>query len=140
MSRFMGIQSSTEIGKTGADMFNTGCLAECRFANSRSSSAISPMVVLLFLAVLAFFGGSALAESCLTASDMDAATRSALTNSGTRYFDMIARGDVASLRQSAIPSLAADFSGIEGTVKENQSALDGSKGSALPPFCLEVQG
>ena len=47
---------------------------------------------------------------------------------------MIAKGDVASLRQNAIPSLAADFSGVEGTVKENQAALAGSKGTARPPF------
>jgi len=95
---------------------------------------------LAVLAVLAFSAGNALAESCLTSSDMDAATRSALTGSGNRYFDMIARGDAASLRQSAIPSLAGDFSGIEGTVKENQSALTGSKASARPPFLLEAQG
>src|SRR6266481_3166221 len=53
---------------------------------------------------------------------------------------MVARGDSVSLRQSAIPSLAGDFSGIEGTVKENQSALAGSKASARPPFLLEATG
>jgi hypothetical protein len=71
---------------------------------------------------------------------MDAATHTALTNTGLRYFDMIARGDAASLKQSAIPSLAGDFSGIEGTIKDNQPALSGSKADARPPFLLEVQG
>jgi hypothetical protein len=96
--------------------------------------------VLAFLAVFVFSAANALGESCLTASDMDAATRGALTNSGLRYFDMVARGDVASLRQSAIPSLASDFSGIEGTVKENQPALAGSKPAARPPFLLQEDG
>jgi hypothetical protein len=95
---------------------------------------------LAVLAVLAFSAGNVLAESCLTSSDMDAATRNSLTSSGVRYFEMIARGDAASLRQNAIPSLAGDFSGVEGTVKENQSALAGSKASARPPFLLEAQG
>ena len=115
-----------------------------RFVKSRAADAFSRMAVVLagfaVLAVLAFSAGNALAESCLTSSDMDAATRTSLTSSGVRYFEMIARGDAASLRQNAIPSLAGDFSGVEGTVKENQSALTGSKASARPPFLLEAQG
>ncbi|MEY2395468.1 MAG: hypothetical protein QOF94_1813, partial [Acidobacteriaceae bacterium] len=122
-------------------MFDEGSLLKRRFGKSTSSRAISRITRLLaVLTVLVFLAGSALAESCLSASDMDAATRNALTGSGTRYFDMIARGDVASLRQNSIPSLAGDFSGIEGTVKENQAALAGSKGSLRPPFLLEAQG
>jgi hypothetical protein len=92
------------------------------------------------MVLLAFTASHARAESCLTATDMDAATRTALTNADLRYFDMIARGDAASLRQSVISSLAADFSGIEATIKENQSALSGSKAVARPPFLLEAQG
>ena len=122
-------------------MFDEGSLLKRRLGKSTSSRAISRMTLLLaVLTVLVLLAGSALAESCLSASDMDAATRNALTGSSTRYFDMIARGDVASLRQNSIPSLAGDFSGIEGTVKENQAALAGSKGSPRPPFLLEAQG
>jgi hypothetical protein len=80
------------------------------------------------------------AESCLTATDMDAATRTALTNAGLRYFNFIAAGDAAALRQNAIPGLAADFSSIEATVKDNQSALTGSKAAVRPPFLLEADG
>jgi len=83
---------------------------------------------------------STVAETCLTANDMDAATRNALNTSGLHYFDIIAKGDVAALRQSAIPSLAGDFSGIEGTVKDNQAALAGSRASARPPFLLQAEG
>ena len=97
-------------------------------------------MLLAVLIVLGFSAANAVAESCLTGSDMDAATRNALTSTGLRYFDMIARGDAASLRQNAIPSLATDFSGIEGTIKNNQPALAGAKGSARPPFLLELGG
>jgi len=83
---------------------------------------------------------SAFAESCQTAKEMDDATRTGLTASALRDFGLIAKGDVASLRQSAIPSLAADFSGIEARVKENQPALAASNASARPPFLLVAEG
>jgi len=95
------------------------------------------------LALAALIMGAVLrarAENCQTATDMDAATRSALNSTGQRYFDMIARGDTASLRQSAIPSLASDFSGIENTVKDHQKDLAGSHATARPPFLLEADG
>jgi len=120
-------------------MFDEECLLKRRFV--KVCSALPRMGMLLaVLTISAFSAADALAENCLTASDMDAATRSALTSGGLRYFDMISRGDVASLRQNSIPSLAGDFSGIEGTVKENQAALAGSKASARPPFLLEATG
>jgi hypothetical protein len=80
------------------------------------------------------------AENCQTATDMDPATRAALTTTGQRYFDMIGKGDAASLRQNAIPSLASDFSGIESTVKDHQKALAASHQTARPPFLLEADG
>ncbi len=92
------------------------------------------------LALLAFSPSRALAETCLTSSDMDDATRVALVAAGLHYFDLVAKGDVTSLRQSAIPGMAGDFSSIETTVKDNQSALAGSKPAARPPFLLVAEG
>jgi hypothetical protein len=71
---------------------------------------------------------------------MDPATRSALASAAQRYFDLVAKGDITSLRQAAIPNLASDFSGIETTVKDNQSALTGTKGTARPAFLLDAEG
>ncbi len=92
------------------------------------------------LALLVISASSVLAENCLTSTDMDAATRTALTSTALHYFDLIAKGDTAALRQSAIASLAGDFSGIEGTIKENQAALAGAKAVARLPFLLEAEG
>jgi hypothetical protein len=80
------------------------------------------------------------AETCLTASDLDDATRAALSTAALHYFDLVAKGDTASLRQSAIPSLASDFSGIENAVRESQPALAGSKATIRPPFVLQAEG
>lgn len=71
---------------------------------------------------------------------MDGATRTALTNTALHYYDLIAKGDSTTLRQSAIPSLAADFSGIESTIKANEAALTSARPAARPPFLLEAQG
>jgi hypothetical protein len=92
------------------------------------------------LAVVTFGVANVAAENCLTANDMEPATRTTLVSAGQRYFDSIAKGDVGSLKQAAIPSLASDFSGIENTIKGNQAALAGSRGTARPPFLLEAGG
>jgi hypothetical protein len=92
------------------------------------------------LALLVFFVSSALAESCLTSRDMDDATRTALTTAALRYFDLIAKDDTVTLRQGMTPSLASDFSGIETTVKESQTALAGSRATVRPPFLLAAEG
>jgi hypothetical protein len=92
------------------------------------------------LALTACWAANAAAENCVTASDMEPAVRTALVSAGQRYFDFIVKGDAASLRLNAIPSLASDFSAIETTVKDNQAALSGSKGTARPPFLLEADG
>jgi hypothetical protein len=84
--------------------------------------------------------GRALGQSCETSQDMDAATRSALEAAGRQYFDYTAKGDVASIRQRAIPSLAADFSGIEAAVKDNQENFSGAQATVRPAFLLKAEG
>jgi hypothetical protein len=95
-------------------------------------------LIYVFIALLfAVCASGAMAESCQMASDMDGATRAALTNTALHYYDLIAKGDTAALRQASIPSLAADFSGIETTIKDNQPALAGVTATARPPFLLD---
>jgi len=72
--------------------------------------------------------------------EMEESARSALEGTSKRYFDMVAKGDAASLKQSAIPSLAADFSGVETAVKDNQPDLTGGQATPRPPFLLQVEG
>ena len=106
-------------------------------ATSRLRIALTCAVIFIWLGSCA---GLAFAqESCQTSTDMDAAARSSMTNTATRYFDLIARGDTATLRQNAIFSLQNDFTGIEGTVKANQAGLAGARPTARPPFLLNEQ-
>jgi hypothetical protein len=84
--------------------------------------------------------GFASAQTCFTANDMDAPTRSALVDTAKRYFDMAARGDFAALRQNSIASVASDFSGIETAVKDNQANFAGAQATPRAPFLLKAEG
>lgn len=104
---------------------------------SRASRNLALGIVLSALALLPM---NARAQSCQTSSELEDAPRAAITAAGQRYFDMAAKGDVASLRQNAIPSLASDFSGIETTVKDHQPDFAGATGTVKSLFLLEANG
>ena len=79
-------------------------------------------------------------QTCFTAADMDEPTRAALQGAGKRYFEMVSRGDSASLKQNAISSLASEFSPVENAVKDNQPNLSGAQAAPRPPFLLKAEG
>jgi hypothetical protein len=94
----------------------------------------------LLFGVLFSFPAVGQAQTCLTPDDMDASSKAALTSTGQRFFDMVAKGDSAALRQNAIPSLAGDFSAIETSIKDNQANFAGAKATPRPPLLLKAEG
>jgi hypothetical protein len=100
-----------------------------------------PSANFLCLALLLSYSAlTAWAQTCQTSGDLDDATRSALTAAGQKYFDMAAKGDTASLRQHTVANLAADFSNLEGAVKDNQANLAGAQANVRSVFMLEAEG
>src|SRR5579872_965150 len=97
----------------------------------------SSIAVVFSACLFSFCATSIQAQTCQTSSDMDAATRTALTNAGQRYFDMAAKDDAASLKQNAIPSLASSFAGIENLLKERQPDLSGAQPTVKGVFLLD---
>ena len=97
-------------------------------------------ILWVILGVVALLPLCALGQRCQTSGELDDSSRSAITSAGQRYFDMAAKGDVASLRQSAIPSLAANFSGVEATIKNHQQDFAGAQGTLKSVFLLEADG
>ena len=91
-------------------------------------------IALLTLALSPLTAG---AQSCQTASDLDDATRMAITSAGQRFFAMAAKEDTASLRQNSIPSLAADFGGIEDTIKDHEKDLAAAQATVKGVFLLD---
>ena len=96
--------------------------------------------VWIALILLAGTTASASAQSCQTSTDLDDATRSAITAAGQRYFEMAVKGASASLRQNAIASLASDFSSIEATVQDHQPELAGAQAALKSVFLLQADG
>lgn len=96
--------------------------------------------ICLLLASFAGFAFRASAQSCEESGDLEEATRAAITSAGQRYFALAAKGDSASLRQSAIPSLASDFSGVEASVKDHQQEFTDAKATIKSEFLLEAEG
>jgi hypothetical protein len=92
------------------------------------------------LLVIVGFATGAKAQTCLTAEDMEPAVRSALETTAKRYYDLVSKVDVATLRQNAIPGVASDFGGIEGAIRENQANFAGATATVRPPFVLEADG
>ena len=95
----------------------------------------------ILVVTLALLGGTpAPAQTCLGAGDMDPSTATALTNAAENYFQMIARGDSTTLQQNSIASVAANFSGIQTAVRDNQKDLAGATAVARPPYLLQAEG
>ena len=94
------------------------------------------------LAVGAILCASSLgsAQTCLSAADMDPAVKTALENAGKRFFDMASKGDVFSLKQNSIPSLAENFSSVESAVVENKASFAGAQATPRLPFLLKAEG
>lgn len=91
----------------------------------------------LVVVSLLFVASAVSAQTCQTSADMDAAVRTAITSAGQRYFGLATKGDVASLKQNSIPSLASDFGGVENLIKERQPDLTGAQAILKNAFLLD---
>jgi hypothetical protein len=112
--------------------FSNSIKAKAEFNMNLARSLTPALWIALALSPL-----SARAQSCQTSSDLDDATRNAITAAGQRYFGMATKGDVASMRQNAIPSLASDFSGIEATIKDHERDLAAAQATVKGVFLLD---
>lgn len=103
-------------------------------------SHCTSVVRLLAIVAVLTCGLPSFAQACFTSDDMDAATRTAIQSAGTRFFDMVSRGDAASLKQNSIPSVSNNFAGIENTLKDKQAEFSGVHATSQPPFMLKAEG
>ena len=81
-----------------------------------------------------------LAQTCSSAAEMDAATRSALERTAGQFFGYASRGDVFDLKQSAIPSLSSNFGSIEAVVVDQRSLFAGAQSTMRAAYVLEASG
>ena len=88
--------------------------------------------------LMAIIGVPALAQTCFNGPDLEAPTRNAIESAARRYFDMSVHGDVAGLKASAIPAIAADFTSIEQAVVSNKEFLAGGQPEITATYLLDA--
>lgn len=103
-----------------------------------ASRRFSILILVSYTLLAASFRASG--QSCQTSSEMVDATRKPIAAAGQRFFDWAAKGDVASMRQAAIPSLAGAFGNAESLVKAHQADLAGGQASVKSVFLLDAAG
>jgi hypothetical protein len=97
-------------------------------------------LLIVCLSVALFLSLPSVAQNCQSSTDLDDATRTAITSAAQRDFDLASKGDTASLRQNSISSLAANFTAIETTVKDHEANLAGAQATVNSVFLLEADG
>ncbi len=83
------------------------------------------LAVLALFAIAGLLSSSAVAQTCYSAADLDASTRSSVERTAQQYFAMAQRRDYAGLRAAAIPSLASNFSAIETAIGDHYNDIQG---------------
>ncbi|PSH03150.1 MAG: hypothetical protein CXZ00_13730 [Acidobacteria bacterium] len=63
------------------------------------------------------------AQECFQANEIEPATRTVIDNTAIQFIRYSAQGDVQSLRENAIPTLASAFEGIQQTVTQQKGSL-----------------
>ena len=93
---------------------------------------------ILAVLLLPLFTRYGLAQTCQSASEMEAPVKSGLESAAQRYFAMTAKGDVAGLQQSSIPSVASNFGGIEAAIKDVQPRIAGAQPTLRSSWLLQA--
>jgi len=105
------------------------------FRNQRRGNH-KPLALLFLLLTLVL--PRAVAETLLSASEMDEPTRSALERTARQFFDYASQGDVFDLKQAAIGSLAANFASVEGVVVDQKPIYSGAQPTVRASYLLEA--
>lgn len=103
------------------------------------NSSLKRLMAGLALACASLLSPAA-AETCSTASEMDAATKSALQQSAAQLFSAAASGNVQSLLRNSIPEIAGNAGGVEGVLNEHRANLAGATASPRNTYLLEAGG
>lgn len=90
---------------------------------SRNSFSARFIPQLAFIGFIFLFSITALAQECFQANEIEPVTRAAIDNAASQFIQNAAHGDVQSLRQGAIPTLASAFDGVQQAVTHDKGQL-----------------
>lgn len=81
----------------------------------------------------------AVAQDCKMGSDLDPSAKQVIDSTAQKYYQMAASGNLTELQQSAIGSVASDFSGIQSVVDERKADF-GSGSTVRNTYQLDAPG
>ena len=87
--------------------------------------------------LLAAAGLPAWTQTCLGRDEMPEQSRTAVETAAQQAFDQAARGDINTLKSSAVPQLQSGFNGIAGAINDNKDAFSGAKPQLRTSFLLD---
>src|SRR5712672_2222657 len=90
--------------------------------------------------VICSFASLANADTCTASSEMDAATKSSIDSAARQMFAQMQQGDVFSLKQNSIPTLASNFGSIEQAIVNNKPRYAASTMTVRNSYLLDAPG
>ena len=91
-------------------------------------------------AILLWFTSTALAESCSTSAEMDAATKASLQQAARTYFQYVTQNNAQGILTNAIPDIASNAAGVQGLLQDHQANLTGASAAPRNTYLLETGG
>ena len=96
--------------------------------------------VSLLLACALFATPFAIAETCTTAQEMDAPTKTAIQQAAQSVYPAIANADAQAVAAKSIPDIANNVAGVQGLLDEHKANLAGSSATPRNTYLLEATG
>lgn len=94
----------------------------------------------MYLFAFCMFLGSALAESCVTSTEMDPNLKSTLRNVATQDFGYIVSANTPQVAANSITDIANNTSGLSGLLNEHKDRLAGGTASVRNVYYLDANG
>src|SRR5438552_5111637 len=104
------------------------------------SNSLSTLLFAICGSLIFAFAPLANGETCTAGSEMDAPTKSSIESAARQMFAQMQQGDVFSLKQNSIPSLASSFGSIEQTIVNNKPRYAASNMTVRNEYALDAPG
>jgi hypothetical protein len=105
-----------------------------------STKSFLKFAAILSASLVFAFGSIASAETCTASSEMDAPTKSSIDSAARQMFAEMQQGDVFSLKQNSIPTLASNFGSIEQTIVNNKARYAAATMTVRNSYMLDAPG
>lgn len=105
-----------------------------------STKSFLKFAAILSASLVFAFASIASAETCTASSEMDAPTKSSIDSAARQMFAEMQQGDVFSLKQNSIPTLASNFGSIEQTIVNNKARYAAATMTVRNSYMLDAPG